>query len=259
MSFNVPGLLFICCALGFAPVATAAELPQTIAVVKKSVVGVGTYLKTRSPAILFNGTGFVTGDGLQVITNAHVVPKLLDGNPMETIGVVVGQGDKFEFRPAVVVSIDREHDLAHLALSGAPLPALQLGDSSQMAEGKELAFTGYPLGMVLGLHAVTHRALLSAITPIVMPSLSSGKLAPRAIAQLQRDRFPIFQLDATAYPGSSGSPVYDPASGQVVGVINMVFVKGLKESAISSPSGITYAVPAIHARELLQRKNIGAK
>lgn len=258
MPFRPLSLLFICYWMSCAPLA-AAELPQTIAVVKKSVVGVGTYLKTRSPAILFNGTGFVTGDGLQVITNAHVVPKLLEGNSMEAIGVVVGQGDKFEFRPAVVVSVDREHDLAHLALTGTPLPALQLGDSSQIMEGKELAFTGYPLGMVLGLHAVTHRALLSAITPIVMPSLSSGKLAPRAIAQLQRDRFPIFQLDATAYPGNSGSPVYEPATGQVVGVINMVFIKGLKESAISNPSGITYAVPSVHVRELLQRKNIGTK
>lgn len=232
----------------------AADLPRTIAVVKKSVVGVGSFQKTRSPAVRFTGTGFVTGDGLSVITNAHVIPAVLDANGLETLGVVVGQGDSFTFRPATLVAMDRAHDLAHLRIEGAPLPALQLGENALLQEGRELAFTGFPLGMVLGLHPVTHRALLSAITPIVMPSLSSGKLSAASIRQLQRDMFPIYQLDATAYPGNSGSPVYDPATGVVVGVINMVFVKGLKETAITAPSGITYAVPAVHARALLQRK-----
>ena len=44
----------------------------------------------------------------------------------------------------------------------------------------------------------------------------------------------MFQLDATAFPGQSGSPLYDGANGEVVGIINMVFVKGTKESALSS-------------------------
>ena len=236
----------------------AADLPQTVATVKRSVVGVGTFLKTRSPAVRFVGTGFVVGDGLNVITNAHVVPEL-DMEKMETLGIVVPAGDGVEFRPATLVGSDREHDLAHLAIGGKPLPALQLGDGADMAEGRELAFTGFPLGMVLGLHPVTHRALLSAITPIVLPSLTSGKLGAGAIVALQRERFPIYQLDATAYPGNSGSPVYDPQTGLVVGIINMVFVKGLKESAITNPSGITYAVPVSHARELMQRKGQRSK
>ena len=74
------------------------------------------------------------------------------------------------------------------------------------------------------------------------------------IAALQRAPFSIFQLDGTAYPGNSGSPVYDPATGKVLGVINAVFVKGLKETAITAPSGITYAIPANYVRDLL-RKN----
>lgn len=239
--------------------ARGADLPQTVATVKRSVVGVGTFLKTRSPAVRFVGTGFVVGDGLHVITNAHVVPEL-DMEKLETLGIVVpGAGNNVEFRPATLAGSDREHDLAHLVISGKPLPALQLGDDADMAEGRELAFTGFPLGMMLGLHPVTHRALLSAITPIVIPSLNSGKLGANAIVALQRASFPIYQLDATAYPGNSGSPVYDPQTGAVVGIINMVFVKGLKETAITNPSGITYAVPVSHARELLQRKGQGRK
>jgi len=30
----------------------------------------------------------------------------------------------------------------------------------------------------------------------------------------------------------------------VVGVVNMVFVKGTKENALTNPSGISYAIPS---------------
>ena len=249
-------LLSLASVLGLASMPAQADgLVRTIAAVKPSVVGVGTFLKTRSPAVMFTGTGFAVGDGLSIVTNAHVVPDQLDGAKMEQLGVVVGSGQAFAFRPARLVALDREHDLAHLRLEDGPaLPALALGDSRTAAEGQALAFTGFPLGMVLGLNHVTHRAMLSAITPIVMPSMSSRRIDARAIAQLRRAPFSIFQLDGTAYPGNSGSPVYDPDSGEVVAVINMVFVKGLKETAITNPSGITYAVPVQYVQELLQRK-----
>ncbi len=228
------------------------ELTRTIQTLKSSVVGIGTFERTRSPSLQLSATGFVVGDGLSVLTNAHSIPAVLDSANRETLGVLVGQGEQLTFRPATLAGIDREHDLAHLRLSGTPLPALRLGDSDTVLEGQDFAFTGFPLGMVLGLHAATHRATLSAITPVVMPSASSGKLDVKTLKQLQRARFKVFQLDATAYPGNSGSPLYDPATGTVYGVINMVFIKGLKESAISNPSGISYAIPANFARDLLQ-------
>lgn len=232
----------------------AQDLPRTVAQVKPSVVGVGTMLKTRQPAIVFVGTGFVVGDGLSIITNAHVIPNTLDVARMEELGIVTGNGaESVSFRNARLAGLDREHDLAHLRLSGAPLVPLALAPEGAVSEGQGLAFTGYPLGMRLGLHAATHRALLAAITPVVRPSLNSRQLDPRTITQLQRRPFDIYQLDGTAYPGNSGSPLYDPGNGAVVGVINMVFLKGLKESAVSDPSGITYAIPVRHVHELLQR------
>jgi hypothetical protein len=33
----------------------------------------------------------------------------------------------------------------------------------------------------------------------------------------------------------------------------MVFVKGLKENALAQPSGISYAIPVRHLRELLTK------
>lgn len=233
----------------------AGDLKTLIPTIKRSVVGVGTFEPTRSPANVFVGTGFVVGDGLSVITNAHVVPDVVgDGNKVEQLGIVTMEGTAIRFRSAKLVARDNEHDLAHLRLSGTPLPALELGDSDTVQEGQELAFTGYPLGMVLGLHAATNRATLAAITPIVTPSLGSRNLDARHIVALQRSPFNIFQLDGTAYPGNSGSPVYDPDSGRVWGVINAVFVKGLKENAITNPSGITYAIPVKYVHSLLQQK-----
>jgi S1-C subfamily serine protease len=233
--------------------AIAATLVQTVAAVKPSIVGIGTQMQTRSPAIVFSGTGFVVGDGLSVITNAHVVPNQLDGARLEQLGIVIPDGTGVRFRAVQVIGVDRQHDLAHLRFEGAPLPAMRLGEASMAAEGQALAFTGFPLGMVLGLYPATHRALLAAVTPIMQPSLSARRLDARAVAQLQRTAFSIYQLDGTAYPGNSGSPLYDPDTGQVLGVINMVFVKGLKETAITAPSGITYAIPVRHVKELLAR------
>ena len=244
-------LLLVFLALASAPCRADAPLAQTIARVKPSIVGVGSLQKTRTPPMNFIGTGFVTGDGLSVLTCAHVIQKLLDANPNEVIGILTGQGEVAQFRPAKVQALDAEHDLALLRLTGAPLPAMTLGDAATVREGQAMAFTGFPLGTLLGLHHVTHRATVSSLTPVVMPSENAQRLDARRLAQLQKAPYTVFQLDATAYPGSSGSPLFDPETGLVYGIVNMVYVKGLKEAAVSAPSGITYAIPGSHMQAIL--------
>ncbi len=66
--------------------------------------------------------------------------------------------------------------------------------------------------------------------------------------------YTVFQLDATAYPGNSGSPLYEKDSGQVVGIINKVFVKDTKENLLAKPSGISYAIPIQYGKALLAKK-----
>ena len=164
-----------------------------------------------------------------------------------------GKGKKPELRAATIAAIDKDHDLALLKISGDALPAMQLGDASKVREGQTLIFTGFPIGMVLGFYPVTHRAMVSSITPIILPAHNSRQLNAKMINQLQKAAYAVFQLDGTAYPGSSGSPLYDPETGLVYGVINMVFVKGKKEAALSNPSGITYAIPGNYINELLKQ------
>jgi serine protease Do len=66
----------------------------------------------------------------------------------------------------------------------------------------------------------------------------------------------IYQLDITAFPGNSGSPVLSRKTGEVFGVLNKVFVSGGKEAALENPSGISYAVPVKYIRNLAQRNNV---
>lgn len=233
--------------------AQAAALTETLKAVKPAVVAIGTRQPTRSPADLFSGTGFAVGDGLTIITNAHVVKAPVNAPDQGTLGIMIGQGEAPEFRVAVVTAMDEEHDLARLKIGGKPLPVLTLGNADEIAEGQEIAFTGFPLGSALGYQRATHHGIISAITPIVRPALDASHLNPGIVAQLKRSPYTILQLDATAYPGNSGSPMYDPGTGEVLGVVNMVFVKGMKENAISHPSGISYAIPVNYVRELLRR------
>ena len=239
-------------ALAHAHGGESAELPGTIAKIKPAIVAVGTFQKTRRPPTLFRGTGFVIGDGRLVATNAHVLPDKIDQEKNEFIAVFAVNANGVEIRPANVVGEDRDYDMTILRISGAPLAVMTLGNSDNVREGESYAFTGYPIGMVLGLHAVTHRGIVSAITPNVIPQLSGQQLEKKTLARLIAP-YDVFQLDATAYPGNSGSPLYDPDTGHVIGILNKVFIQESKETVIQKPSGISYAIPIKHLQELLKK------
>jgi len=252
---NRNGMNALVCACLFAlSMPIQADLVQTMAKVKPAIVGVGTILPTRNPARIFSGTGFVVGDGLTVVTNVHVLPPLLDEAQKERLVVYSGSALNPQTHEARVVARDLEHDIALLRLSGAPLPALSLGDSNNIHEGATVAFTGLPLGMVLGFNPATHRGIVAAITPYVSPAYNSQQLDVKAIRRLARP-FAVFQLDAIAYPGNSGSPMYDPETGLVYGVLNSVFVKESKENLLKQPSGISYVIPGNYIRELLSQSS----
>lgn len=234
------------------PVAQAG-LPETIVKLKPSVVLIGTYKATDSPRFQLRGTGFIVGNGQLVVTNAHVLPGPAGGDAPALVVQVRQPSGEWQMRPAASLESNPAHDLALLRMDGPPGTAARLGDSSTVREGDDLAFMGFPIGGVLGFSPVTHRATVSSITPAALPSPSAGRLSEMAIRGLRNGTFNIFQLDATAYPGNSGGPLFDPETGDVVGVLNMVLIKGTRESALSQPSGISYAIPGVHVREMLDR------
>lgn len=243
--------LALACVQGADALAQQRDFPDLLDSIKPAIVGVGTYLATRRPPAQLMGTGFVIGDGQHVATNDHVVPAGLDDKHRERLVVFVGRGRESDLRDATVVAQDAQHDLAVLKISGTPLPALEFAADDSVREGDDIAFTGFPIGAVLGLYPVTHRGIVSAITPIAIPARDSRELSAAQVITL-RNPYNVLQLDATAYPGNSGSPVYLHGSGRVVGVINKVLVKGKKENVLSDPSAITYAIPIRFLRELAQ-------
>jgi S1-C subfamily serine protease len=239
---------------GFVPLQVRAQLPETIERIKPSIAAVGTYQKTRSPPFAFRGTGFVIADGTLVATNAHVLPEQLSVKDREALVVLISSAGKLQPREARPVAVDTGHDLAVLKMDGPALPALELNDAANVREGQSFAFTGFPIGNVLGLVPVTHRAIVSAVTPIAMPTPTARQLDANVIKRVKAGVFPVFQLDATAYPGNSGSPMYDVETGRVVAIVNMVFIKTTRENVLSQPSGIAFAIPIRHLRELLAKE-----
>lgn len=224
--------------------AAQAALPDTIARLKGSVLLVGTFRATDSPRFQLRGTGFLVGDGRTVVTNVHVL-----SDSALVVQVRKANEEGWETRAVSVLGIDEARDLALLRMEGPPGQAMRVGDSSRVREGDTLAFMGFPIGGLLGYSTVTHRALVSSITASPLPALQAA-----AGQRATGGTFDVFQLDATAYPGNSGGPLFDPATGDVLGVMSMVLINSsTPESALSQPSGISYAIPSRHISELLAR------
>jgi serine protease Do len=171
------------------------------------------------------------------------------------MAVVIGTGRNAKIREAEIVATSSLYDLAILKISGPALPAMTLAKSDFYADGSSIAFTGFLIGGVLGLYPVTHRGIITSITPTVIPEVSATQINLKMLKRM-KNPYLVYQLDATAYPGNSGSAMYDIKTGQVVGIINKVFVQATKEAIISNPSGITYAIPVKYLHQVLRENKI---
>jgi serine protease Do len=231
----------------------AADLPDLVAAAKPSVLPVGSFNPTDSPRFGFRGSSFVVGDGTLAITNFHVLPPNHDAEGAPRLVVMASRSaDNAQLRGARVLATDRARDLALLKIDGPAMPALALDEPGRVREGQAVALIGFPIGGALGFAPVTHGGLIASITTVALPAANSQQLNAQALNRLREGNFGVYQLDATAYPGNSGGPLIDAASGRVVGVVNMVLVKGSRETALSQPTGITYAIPVAHVHDLLK-------
>jgi S1-C subfamily serine protease len=255
MFFMIIFLLITLFTICFFSALTHAEFVDVVAKIKPSVVGVGIHTPTSRPQDILRGTGFVIGDGHYVVTNDHVLPELLDESLLQKMAVFIGSGKNAKVREAEIVAKSNLYDLAILKISGPALPAMTLSSGDLYAEGSSIAFTGFPIGAVLGLYPVTHRGIIASVTPTVVPAVSAGKINLKMLKRM-RNPYLVYQLDATAYPGNSGSAMYDMKTGEVVAIINKVFVQQTKEGMVSNPSGITYAIPVKYLHQVLKENNI---
>lgn len=235
------------------PARAADNFPDIVQAMKGSLVGIGTLQPLRRPPLDLKGTGFVVHDGNHVITNFHVLPSVMDTANKERLVAIVGHARAFSDRNAEIVAVDPDHDIALLRIDGERLPPVKLGSGGLMRDGTRIAITGYPIGSVFGVYPVTHVGHVSAITPIRIPQSNSRLLDARMIL---RNPFDVYQLDITAFPGNSGSPLYDVRTGRVEAVLNSTFIKETKERALSEPTGISFAIPVVYVHEILKKAGL---
>lgn len=234
------------------PTGRAATLPETIQQIKTSVAAVGTFNYKRQPRTLFFGSGvLISPDGL-VITANHVIDAIAQNGETDNLRVFLYQDDKKHGYPAKLIKQDALYDLALLHIEGNNFPYLKRGDSSKVKEGDEVAFCGYPYGMLLDMHPTTHRGIVSSISPNILPVISTKDLSP-AIRKALVTKYDIFHLDAVVYPGHSGGPLFNPITGELLGIMVCgLFKENDDDSKFKLPLGISYAIPIEHLDKVLE-------
>lgn len=153
------------------------------------------------------GSGFiVSADGL-VLTNAHVVRDAKE--------VTVKLQDRTEHR-ARVLGVDAATDIAVLRIEGTSLPAVVLGDPSQVRVGDYVLAIGAPFGFE--------------------QSATQGIVSAKGRALPGDSRVPFIQTDAAVNPGNSGGPLFDGA-GRVIGINSQIY------SSSGGFQGLAFAIP----------------
>jgi len=182
-----------------------------------------------------------------------VIPTI-DPTKNESIAVAVPGGDNSKVYRATPSAINRDADIAVLNFDGPALPPLALAAEDEIREGADVVLLGFPLGSALGLFAAAHRGTIAAITPRIVPAMSSAGLRSKSVQVMRGEPIQLLQLDATTFPGNSGGPLIDLATGRVVGIISLGLTKGNRESAIQYPTGISYAVPVQYIAPLVGKR-----
>lgn len=236
-------------------------LVRVVKEIRPSVVAVGSYLFNDTPTVRYFGTGFVCYDGNTVATNAHVIAALERTNRIEHLRVFFPDGAPTSGRKGKVVQIDRFHDVALIRFEGPEAKNVKLvppptaNHNNDPPQGRSVAILGYPIGTRLGLVPAVHKGVVAAVVPAVLPLPKGAKITPELAAAIKKP-YNLYQLDMVAFPGNSGSPLFDARNGTVVGIINMTLAKKTREHLFDKPSGIAYAVPMHWLHELIRRQSI---
>ena len=164
----------------------------------------------RGRAPQSSGSGFIISDDGYVVTNAHVID--------DAVKIVVTLKDRRELA-AKVIGVDESSDIALLKIDAKGLPAVTMGDSSELRVGQWVVAIGAPFGLE---HSAS-QGIVSALA--------------RSLNQRNTTYVPFIQTDVAVNPGNSGGPLFD-LKGNVVGVNSMIY------SRSGGYQGISFSIPA---------------
>ena len=129
---------------------------------------------------------------------------LRSGGEAKTFPDLMGGGFPAEIVLAREGFLKDEDDVALLRIDAAPLPALRLGKSENLASGQRVYILGYPATAEIGPSDSREATFTSGIVSAVREDRSTGKR--------------LFQTDAKVSQGSSGGPLLDE-NGEVIGIV----------------------------------------
>lgn len=162
------------------------------------------------------GTGFiVSSDGL-IITNKHVV------NTDGSYKVITKDGKEYEVRE---ISRDPSNDIAILKIDASGLPAVELGDSSNLKVGQFVIAIGTALG-----------EFRHTVTTGVISGLGRGITAGSVFEGYVERLDDVIQTDAAINPGNSGGPLLN-SRGEVIG-INVAVASGAENIGFAIPVNV---------------------
>src|ERR1041384_1105694 len=205
------------------------EEQNNIAVYRKNI---GSVVNVTSKAVAFDffyglvpqegqGSGFIIDRDGHILTNYHVIAEAVSSRGQ----VEVTMHNRKKYR-AIVVGMDRSHDLAIVQVKASDLSPMTLGDSRNLQVGQKV----YAIGNPFGLSGTLTSGLVSSIRSVQEPD---GATIDEAI-----------QTDAAINPGNSGGPLLN-SHGEVIGINTMI------ASNVGQNAGIGFAIPINTAKAVL--------
>jgi serine protease Do len=153
------------------------------------------------------GSGFIISKDGYVITNYHVVK--------DADEIMVRLNDRREF-VAKVVGTDPRTDLAVLKVESDNLPAVRIGQSTDLKVGEWVLAIGSPFGFEY--------------------SVTAGIVSAKGRSLPNESYVPFIQTDVAINPGNSGGPLFN-LDGHVVGVNSQIY------SRTGGFMGLSFAIP----------------
>jgi len=179
------------------------------------------------------GTGIVLSSNGEILTNNHVVQ---DSTAISV--TVVSTGKTYT---AKVVGTDPSDDVAVIQLQNASgLATAKLGDSGATKVGDAVTAVGNAGGT--GGTPSSASGSVSALDQSITASDQDGSNSERLTG--------LIQVDADIQAGDSGGPLYDNASGTVIGMDTAASSSG---SRFSSGSTTGFAIPIAKATSIAKQ------